>query len=455
MSPSRTQMLLLVSVLVLIALCRASLAAAPVELAALVPGDAGSYTEIDLDRALCKSPDTADLRRMLSNMQSINIIRAVLDEDPEAQRALDGFLACAAEVSEAIGPHLGIAFWSPDTLDLLGDMTSASPADELAGLKVLVLAQVRDDAAAEALLSRALRALEIELQPAGLHASGIVMSTPDGFLSLARGDGWLVLSHPGEPAKAAADLAAGAAAAGSLWRSADYRSVMRRLPDDATVTFHSSRETMTRSLALLTLLNPELQLPAPTTGVGMAMGVRLEGEGSRKLATAYISADAEIVPMLADTQVGLGAAMVYPVFLRARSSARKAVCLSNMKNLTLAAMMYEIDYGHFPSADRWTHELADYMKNETVLHCPEDMSGSAASYAINAAVAGKPYAAIADPERVVLFYETDRGGANPSGGPQDVVAVPRHLGGNNYGFVDGRAVWLETVPSFGPDEPTH
>ena len=64
MSPGRTLTLLLVAVLVLVALCSASLAAAPVDLAALVPADAGSYTEIDLDRALCKSTDTAELRRM-------------------------------------------------------------------------------------------------------------------------------------------------------------------------------------------------------------------------------------------------------------------------------------------------------------------------------------------------------------------------------------------------------
>jgi prepilin-type N-terminal cleavage/methylation domain-containing protein/prepilin-type processing-associated H-X9-DG protein len=41
--------------------------------------------------------------------------------------------------------------------------------------------------------------------------------------------------------------------------------------------------------------------------------------------------------------IGILAAMVFPVFARARESARKAVCLSNVKNLALAIQMYLAD----------------------------------------------------------------------------------------------------------------
>jgi prepilin-type N-terminal cleavage/methylation domain-containing protein/prepilin-type processing-associated H-X9-DG protein len=41
--------------------------------------------------------------------------------------------------------------------------------------------------------------------------------------------------------------------------------------------------------------------------------------------------------------IGILAAMVFPVFARARESARKAVCLSNVKNITLAINMYLAD----------------------------------------------------------------------------------------------------------------
>jgi len=38
--------------------------------------------------------------------------------------------------------------------------------------------------------------------------------------------------------------------------------------------------------------------------------------------------------------IGILAAMVFPVFARARESARKTVCLSNVKNISLAIQMY-------------------------------------------------------------------------------------------------------------------
>ena len=41
--------------------------------------------------------------------------------------------------------------------------------------------------------------------------------------------------------------------------------------------------------------------------------------------------------------IGILASMVFPVFARARESARKAVCLSNVKNIALAVQMYLAD----------------------------------------------------------------------------------------------------------------
>jgi len=59
--------------------------------------------------------------------------------------------------------------------------------------------------------------------------------------------------------------------------------------------------------------------------------------------------------------IGILAAMVFPVFARARESARKAVCLSNVKNIALAMQMYLADnndsfwpYEHRP-------EVTDYF----------------------------------------------------------------------------------------------
>jgi len=59
--------------------------------------------------------------------------------------------------------------------------------------------------------------------------------------------------------------------------------------------------------------------------------------------------------------IGILAAMVFPVFARARESARKAVCLSNVKNIALAIQMYLADNNDtlFPNEHR--QEVYDYM----------------------------------------------------------------------------------------------
>jgi len=62
--------------------------------------------------------------------------------------------------------------------------------------------------------------------------------------------------------------------------------------------------------------------------------------------------------------IGILAAMVFPVFARARESARKAVCLSNMKNIALAVNMYLTDYDDtFPPSEH-RQEVMDYLRTQ-------------------------------------------------------------------------------------------
>jgi prepilin-type N-terminal cleavage/methylation domain-containing protein/prepilin-type processing-associated H-X9-DG protein len=49
--------------------------------------------------------------------------------------------------------------------------------------------------------------------------------------------------------------------------------------------------------------------------------------------------------------IGILAAMLFPVFARARESARKIQCLSNVKNIALAYQMYLTDYDRFNPAE--------------------------------------------------------------------------------------------------------
>jgi prepilin-type N-terminal cleavage/methylation domain-containing protein/prepilin-type processing-associated H-X9-DG protein len=60
--------------------------------------------------------------------------------------------------------------------------------------------------------------------------------------------------------------------------------------------------------------------------------------------------------------IGILAAMVFPVFARARESARKAVCLSNVKNIALAIQMYLADNNDTLPPWETRQEVLDYLE---------------------------------------------------------------------------------------------
>ena len=96
--------------------------------------------------------------------------------------------------------------------------------------------------------------------------------------------------------------------------------------------------------------------------------------------------------------IAILAAMLFPVFARARESARKIQCLSNIKNIATAIQMYLTDYDRFPPKEhraevhaafdaygdksdcqyataanpylRWPVVLDEYVKNRDVWRCP-------------------------------------------------------------------------------------
>jgi prepilin-type N-terminal cleavage/methylation domain-containing protein/prepilin-type processing-associated H-X9-DG protein len=60
--------------------------------------------------------------------------------------------------------------------------------------------------------------------------------------------------------------------------------------------------------------------------------------------------------------IGILAAMVFPVFARARESARKAVCLSNVKNIALAIQMYLADNNDTLPPGEHRPEVTDFLQ---------------------------------------------------------------------------------------------
>ncbi|MBC8101673.1 MAG: DUF1559 domain-containing protein [Cytophagales bacterium] len=85
--------------------------------------------------------------------------------------------------------------------------------------------------------------------------------------------------------------------------------------------------------------------------------------------------------------IAILAAILFPVFAQARAKARQTACLSNMKQMGTAAMMYTQDYdealipswigesgwgdGH-PGDQRWMDLAWVYTKNEQIFNCPEN-----------------------------------------------------------------------------------
>ncbi len=96
--------------------------------------------------------------------------------------------------------------------------------------------------------------------------------------------------------------------------------------------------------------------------------------------------------------IAILAAILFPVFARARENARKSTCLSNMKQIALAETMYEQDYDErtaaiysYPanttlSLYTWIDMLMPYCKNTGIFTCPS----SQYKYRV-VTVAGRPW----------------------------------------------------------------
>lgn len=87
--------------------------------------------------------------------------------------------------------------------------------------------------------------------------------------------------------------------------------------------------------------------------------------------------------------VALLAAILFPVFARAREQARKSTCTSNLRQIAQAFELYTSDYGYlppycnkldngFPNAPQtdgslFVEALQPYIRNHQVFFCPSDM----------------------------------------------------------------------------------
>ncbi|MBI3922236.1 MAG: DUF1559 domain-containing protein [Armatimonadetes bacterium] len=181
------------------------------------------------------------------------------------------------------------------------------------------------------------------------------------------------------------------------------------------------------------------------------------------------------------------AAILFPVFARAREKARQTVCLSNVKQVTLAVLMYAEDYEDTlprvclralgPSSwESWADVVQPYAKNAHVFRCPSDSRGGLVlSYGWNVGSWYWPKVSgmgcgylhpelptiglgdVAEPTMTVMIAEL-----NPQWVPfqiyepyfydaaQQIIPISsRHNEGSNYAFVDGHAKWYKLASMVG------
>ena len=180
--------------------------------------------------------------------------------------------------------------------------------------------------------------------------------------------------------------------------------------------------------------------------------------------------------------IAILAAILFPVFARAREKARQTSCLSNVKQMTLGVMMYVQDYdemypriyrngapgtmtypgGRSHSGLMWFGVIFPYVMNIQVFNCPSynyrwdgNYTGQMA-YGLSYRV-GNGTTKLADvesPSTTILMADSymDEGASaqsyyvttNPvmDGSVYRSVIPDRHNGGANFGLCDGHAKWL-------------
>jgi prepilin-type N-terminal cleavage/methylation domain-containing protein len=181
--------------------------------------------------------------------------------------------------------------------------------------------------------------------------------------------------------------------------------------------------------------------------------------------------------------ISILAAILFPVFARARENARRASCLSNLKQIGLGWMMYTQDYDELtPIYNSWTKNLQPYVKSGQLFVCPSAISTSPVgtngcdptshntnlndwgSYGMNGQfISGASLASFVNVSKTVALaessgktyvrymyathywnsnYNSQCGDGTTSYTAKDGWAT-WHFGGNDILFTDGHAKWMK------------
>ena len=141
--------------------------------------------------------------------------------------------------------------------------------------------------------------------------------------------------------------------------------------------------------------------------------------------------------------IAILAAILFPVFSKAREKARQTACISNQKQIALAFIIWSQENDEkFPPATDWSTAVGVSGK---VLICPTQGKNSAAnqgnnSYGYSDRIAGRTLGEFPDPSSEVLIADSNA----------NVLVVfnvdQRHAGGAIVGWADGHVTFEKTPP---------
>jgi prepilin-type N-terminal cleavage/methylation domain-containing protein/prepilin-type processing-associated H-X9-DG protein len=169
--------------------------------------------------------------------------------------------------------------------------------------------------------------------------------------------------------------------------------------------------------------------------------------------------------------IAILAAILFPVFARAREKARQTSCLSNVKQITLGFIMYRQDYDglamqrdYYVGSNRyaWSDFMQPYIKNTQLFICPSARTPHSpwntqvpTDYGYSfCRVRNTPESLIPHPSEYGVFYDWRYACIkdNPNACTNcsldhgwRVTDEPPHNGGINIGFYDGHGKWRKAT----------
>jgi prepilin-type N-terminal cleavage/methylation domain-containing protein/prepilin-type processing-associated H-X9-DG protein len=141
--------------------------------------------------------------------------------------------------------------------------------------------------------------------------------------------------------------------------------------------------------------------------------------------------------------IAILAAILFPVFAKAREKARQTACVNNQKQIATAALMYAQDHEEmFPeSANFWGAINLD----KGVLKCPTK-SRLANGYVFNDGLGGAALGKIQKPETAFVTADGTAGADGLNVSPNGLCDVTRHGGKGICSYVDGHVELTSATP---------